>query len=195
MENTGAQPLRHLRTSCRALRCAASGAVSVSVAPVYNAADFVCALSHPQDKCSWERLRTSALRSRTFPFSDEAAPMEKMLLAADVLMVSSSSHAAQEYEAVYARSCGACHNGQLPTASQKRRQGCLGPSLGQKHGRAGTERHQWFECHAAAWPVHGLHRRGLPSRYTVDDRVNPAHAGCFKQPDNSFSLSRSWISR
>jgi cytochrome c5 len=46
--------------------------------------------------------------------------MKKMLLAAaGVLMLSFNSHAAQDPEAVYARACGACHNGQLPTAPQK----------------------------------------------------------------------------
>jgi cytochrome c5 len=45
--------------------------------------------------------------------------MKKMLLAAGVLMLSFNSHAAQDPEAVYARTCAACHNGQLPMAPQK----------------------------------------------------------------------------
>jgi len=45
--------------------------------------------------------------------------MKKMLLAAGVLMLSFNSHAAQDPEAVYARACAACHNGQLPMAPQK----------------------------------------------------------------------------
>lgn len=45
--------------------------------------------------------------------------MKKMLLAAGVLMLSLNSHAAQDPEAVYARTCAACHNGQLPIAPQK----------------------------------------------------------------------------
>ncbi|MDP2243103.1 cytochrome c5 family protein [Pseudomonas sp.] len=45
--------------------------------------------------------------------------MKKMLLVAGVLMVSFNSHAAQDPEAVYARACAACHNGQLPMSPQK----------------------------------------------------------------------------
>lgn len=45
--------------------------------------------------------------------------MKKMLLGAGVLMLSINSHAAQDPEAVYARACAACHNGQLPIAPQK----------------------------------------------------------------------------
>lgn len=45
--------------------------------------------------------------------------MKKMLLAAGLLMLSINSHAAQDPEAVYARACAACHNGQLPIAPQK----------------------------------------------------------------------------
>ncbi|MDX1367553.1 c-type cytochrome [Pseudomonas sp.] len=45
--------------------------------------------------------------------------MKKMLLAAGVLMLSFNSHAAQDPETVYARTCAACHNGQLPMAPQK----------------------------------------------------------------------------
>ncbi|MNF43897.1 c-type cytochrome [Pseudomonas borbori] len=45
--------------------------------------------------------------------------MKKMLLGAGMLMLSINSHAAQDPEAVYARACAACHNGQLPIAPQK----------------------------------------------------------------------------
>ncbi|HBX56772.1 c-type cytochrome [Pseudomonas sp. UBA2684] len=45
--------------------------------------------------------------------------MKKMLLAAGVLMLSFNAQAAQDPEAVYARACAACHNGQLPMAPQK----------------------------------------------------------------------------
>ncbi|MHA6491890.1 c-type cytochrome [Pseudomonas borbori] len=45
--------------------------------------------------------------------------MRKMLLAAGVLMLSFNAQAAQDAEAVYARACAACHNGQLPMAPQK----------------------------------------------------------------------------
>jgi cytochrome c5 len=45
--------------------------------------------------------------------------MKKLLLAAGVLLLSGNSQAAQDPQAVYARACAACHNGQLPTAPQK----------------------------------------------------------------------------
>lgn len=45
--------------------------------------------------------------------------MKKLLLAAGVSLLSFNSQAAQDPEAVYARACSACHNGQLPTAPQK----------------------------------------------------------------------------
>lgn len=44
--------------------------------------------------------------------------MNGMLLVA-VLLFSSTSQAAQDPEALFNRTCGACHNGQLPTAPQK----------------------------------------------------------------------------
>ena len=40
-----ASPMRQMHAACWMLSVAASGVVSVSLAPVYNAADFVCALS------------------------------------------------------------------------------------------------------------------------------------------------------
>ncbi|MBU1331921.1 MAG: c-type cytochrome [Gammaproteobacteria bacterium] len=45
--------------------------------------------------------------------------MKKMLLVAGVLMLSFNSQAAQDPEAVYARACAACHNGQLPMSPKK----------------------------------------------------------------------------
>lgn len=45
--------------------------------------------------------------------------MKKLLLAAGVALLSFNSQAAQDPEAVYARACSACHNGQLPAAPQK----------------------------------------------------------------------------
>lgn len=45
--------------------------------------------------------------------------MKKLLIVAGVLMLSFNAQAAQDPEAVYARSCGVCHNGQIPTAPQK----------------------------------------------------------------------------
>lgn len=45
--------------------------------------------------------------------------MKKLLLAAAVLTLSFSGHAVQDPQAVYNRSCGVCHNGQIPTAPQK----------------------------------------------------------------------------
>ena len=45
--------------------------------------------------------------------------MEKLLIASAALLLSLSAHAAQDPEAVYARSCGVCHNGQIPTAPKR----------------------------------------------------------------------------
>lgn len=45
--------------------------------------------------------------------------MKKLLLAAGVLGLTFAVHAAQEPQAVYDRSCGVCHNGQIPTAPQR----------------------------------------------------------------------------
>lgn len=42
--------------------------------------------------------------------------MKKVLLVASALMLSFNAQAAQDPEAVYARACAACHNGQLPMA-------------------------------------------------------------------------------
>lgn len=119
MEISGAQPLRHLRTSCRALRGAASGVVSVSMVPVYNAADFVCALSRALDDYCGDELDLGVHRGRCVAFPDEADLMNKMLLAAAVLVFSYNSQAAQDPQTVFNRACGACHNGQLPMAPKK----------------------------------------------------------------------------
>ncbi|WP_339513310.1 c-type cytochrome [Pseudomonas sp. RL_15y_Pfl2_60] len=45
--------------------------------------------------------------------------MKKILLAAGVLTLSLNTQAAQDPEAVYAKACAACHNGQLPMAPKK----------------------------------------------------------------------------
>lgn len=45
--------------------------------------------------------------------------MKKLLIAASAVMLSMSVQAAQDPEAVYARACAACHNGQLPMAPQR----------------------------------------------------------------------------
>jgi cytochrome c5 len=42
--------------------------------------------------------------------------MTKLLFVAGVLALSFSAQAAQDTEAVYARSCGICHAGQIPIA-------------------------------------------------------------------------------
>ena len=45
--------------------------------------------------------------------------MKKLFIAASILLCSFSAQAAQDPEAVFTRSCGACHNGQLPMAPKK----------------------------------------------------------------------------
>lgn len=45
--------------------------------------------------------------------------MRKTLLIASTALVIASAQAAQEPEAVFAKSCAMCHNGQLPNAPKK----------------------------------------------------------------------------
>ncbi|MDP3816454.1 cytochrome c5 family protein [Pseudomonas sp.] len=45
--------------------------------------------------------------------------MKKLLIVAAVLLLSGTAQAAQDPEAVFTRACGACHNGQLPTAPKR----------------------------------------------------------------------------
>jgi cytochrome c5 len=46
--------------------------------------------------------------------------MKKVLVAsAALLWLSGAANAAQDPEAVYAKACAACHNGQLPTAPKR----------------------------------------------------------------------------
>lgn len=45
--------------------------------------------------------------------------MKKLLIVAAALMLSFNAQAAQDPEAVYARACGVCHNGQIPIAPQR----------------------------------------------------------------------------
>ncbi len=93
---------------------AASSVVSVSVTPVYNAADFVCALSQRRMKytgaidlgCALERSKLPTLKRS---FYDEMAASCRYL---DAIY---SAQATQDPEAVYNRVCIACHAGQLLT--------------------------------------------------------------------------------
>ena len=45
--------------------------------------------------------------------------MKKLLLVASLAALTFGAQAAQDPEAVFNRACGACHNGQLPTAPKK----------------------------------------------------------------------------
>ncbi|MCY1286272.1 Cytochrome c5 [compost metagenome] len=45
--------------------------------------------------------------------------MKLLLLAVGTLLLAATAQAGQEPEAVFNRSCGACHNGQLPMAPKK----------------------------------------------------------------------------
>ncbi len=45
--------------------------------------------------------------------------MKKMLIAASVFLLAANVQAAQDPEAIYAKSCSMCHNGQLPQAPKK----------------------------------------------------------------------------
>lgn len=55
--------------------------------------------------------------------------MKKLLIAGAAISLSLSAHAAQDPEAVYARSCGVCHNGQLPIAPKRGDQAAWAPRL------------------------------------------------------------------
>ncbi|MGH8436677.1 MAG: c-type cytochrome [Pseudomonas sp.] len=57
--------------------------------------------------------------------------MKMMLLAAGTLVLSLHVQAAQDPEAVYGRSCAACHNGQLPMAPKKGDKAAWEPRLAQ----------------------------------------------------------------
>lgn len=45
--------------------------------------------------------------------------MKKMLIAASVLLLAANVQAAPDAEAIFNKSCGMCHNGQLPQAPKK----------------------------------------------------------------------------
>ena len=55
--------------------------------------------------------------------------MKKLLIAASALMLSLSAQAAQDPEAVYARACGVCHNGQIPIAPKRADKAAWEPRL------------------------------------------------------------------
>lgn len=120
--------MRQMNAARWMLRIAARGVVSVSLTPVYNAADFVCALS--AIRCVFESdLKQLPVESSTLFIRDETDPMKKILFTASVLMLSFNTQAAQDAEAVYARACAACHNGQLPIAPQKGDQTAWAPRV------------------------------------------------------------------
>ena len=83
---------------------AASSVVSVSVTPVYNAADFVCALSQRRMKytgaidlgCALERSKLPTLKGRF------------MTAGCRCLDAANSAQATQDPEAVYNRVCIVC---------------------------------------------------------------------------------------
>jgi cytochrome c5 len=122
-------PLRHLRAACLLLVSAASCVVSVSMTSVYNGVDFVCAIYLLLDKCHGNDLDHLPIESSTFPIPDEVDLMKKLLTVAAALMLSLSAQAAQDPEAVYARACGVCHNGQLPMAPKRGDQAAWEPRL------------------------------------------------------------------
>ncbi|MET1079462.1 MAG: c-type cytochrome [Pseudomonas sp.] len=55
--------------------------------------------------------------------------MKKLLLAAGVILLSCTVQAAQDANAVYARACAACHNGQLPMAPKSGDKAAWAPRL------------------------------------------------------------------
>lgn len=57
--------------------------------------------------------------------------MKKLLLAVSLVAVAASAQAAQDPEAVFNKSCSACHNGQLPMAPKKGDKAAWEPRLAQ----------------------------------------------------------------
>ena len=57
--------------------------------------------------------------------------MKMVLFATATLLLSQLAHAAQDPETVFNRSCGACHNGQLPMAPKKGDTAAWTPRLAQ----------------------------------------------------------------
>ena len=153
---------------------AASSVVSVSVTPVYNAADFVCALSQRRIKntgavnpgCAVERSRLPTLKRS---FYDEMAASCRFL---DSRVIALRLHRIRK----------PCTTAFVLSAMQV----SLSAKVRARYGSAGATRDPGFQGDAAAWFVHGLQCRGSPNCPTVDKRVSPAH--------NSLTLSRSWIS-
>ena len=163
----------------------ASGVVSVSVTPVYNAADFVCALSQRRMKftraidldCAVERRTLSTLKRS---FYDEMAASCRCLDAA-------LRRSGYTGSGSCVQPCLWCLSFRPTThGAQEGRSGSLDAEVGERYGDAGATRDPGFQGDAAAWFVHGLQCRGLPSHHPVDERVIPVH--------NSLTLSRSWIS-
>lgn len=52
-----------------------------------------------------------------------------VVVAVALLAVFGTAHAAKDAEAVYAKSCGACHNGQLPMAPKRGDKAAWAPRL------------------------------------------------------------------
>lgn len=90
---------------------------------------ILCALCPLFDEYSESDLDHLPAEGSTLSNRDETGPMRKILFATGVLMLSFNTQAAQDAEAVYARSCSACHNGQLPIAPQKGNQAAWAPRL------------------------------------------------------------------
>ncbi len=90
---------------------------------------ILCALCPLFDEYSESDSNPLPIEGSTLSIRDETDPMEKILVAACVLMLSFNTQAAQDAEAVYARACAACHNGQLPIAPQKGNQAAWAPRL------------------------------------------------------------------
>jgi len=57
--------------------------------------------------------------------------MKKLLLAVSLVAAAASAQAAQDPEAVFNKSCTACHNGQLPMAPKKGDAAAWQPRLAQ----------------------------------------------------------------
>lgn len=75
--------------------------------------------------------------------------MKKLLLAATVVAVAVTAQAAQDPEAVFNRTCGACHDGQLPMAPKKGDHAAWEPAAGQGHADPGPACDQRIQRHAA----------------------------------------------
>lgn len=113
--------------------------------------------------------------------------MKNVVLLAFALLSMGAVQAAKDPEAVYNRSCGVCHNGQLPTAPQKGDAAAWAPRMAV--GMETLVKHvtEDFNAMHAPWLVQGLQRRGLPGGDPSNTRLAPAQGEVSAKRDSRYS--------